>query len=161
MAVIIEQAHSVCVEKRVRLFELRRDQNCDFQFNVVEGKPVFQCEAARKNFQYCLEHPEEYEDKGVVVQKEASWQDARAICECGKEIFLSGTYMGLVSVNIADDGTIYLVRNCCRQSFGILLVAGIKQGMQHEIENVCEMMKAHKVIVKVMEVVRCRKFIRS
>lgn len=94
MVVIIEQAHSVCVEKRVRLFELRRNKNCGFQFNVVEGKPVFQCEAARKNFQYCLEHPEEYEDKGIVVQKETSWQDARAICECGKEIFLSGTYMG-------------------------------------------------------------------
>lgn len=94
MAVIIEQAHDIYTEKKVRLFELRRDRDCGFQFDVVEGKTVFQCKAAQKNFQYCLEHPWEYEDKGIVTQRESGWQEARAICECGKEIFLQGTYMG-------------------------------------------------------------------
>lgn len=82
------------VEKKVRLFELRKDRDCGFQFDVVKGEPVFQCEAARKNFQYCLKHPEEYDDKGIVVQKVNSWQAAKVLCECGKEIFLQESYMG-------------------------------------------------------------------
>lgn len=96
MARIIEPAHWVHVERRVRLFEYREDRNCGFQFDVVDGdgKPVFPCEAAERNFRYCIGHPGEYEDMGIVTQEEVHWQDARAVCECGKEIFLGDTYIG-------------------------------------------------------------------
>lgn len=94
MAKIIEPAHRVQIAKEVRLFELLVDRNCGFQFDVVDGKTVFLCEEAKKNFQYCIEHPEEYEDKGIVIQKVMGRQEARAICECGKEIFLHNTYIG-------------------------------------------------------------------
>lgn len=94
MAKIIEPAHRVQIERQVRLFECLEDRNCGFQFDVIEGDPVFLCETAKKNFQYCLIHPEEYEDKGIIIQKESYWQEARAICECGKEILLHNAYHG-------------------------------------------------------------------
>lgn len=94
MAKIIEPTHRVLTKRKVRLFEFLEDRNCGFQFDVVDGDIVFHCEAAKKNFQYCLAHPEEYEDKGIVTQNETYWQEARAICECGQEILLSDAYFG-------------------------------------------------------------------
>lgn len=94
MANIIEPAHRTTVEIKARLFKLREDGNYGFQFDVADGLPVFVVEAAKRNFEYCLNHPEEYEDKGIVTLKISGWQDARAICECGKEIFLHNAYHG-------------------------------------------------------------------
>lgn len=94
MAKIIEAAHKVWIERTVRQFDFLEDRNCGFQFDVVDGKEVFPCERARANYLYCLEHPEEYEDRGIVCQKQSYWQEARAICECGKEILLHDTYIG-------------------------------------------------------------------
>ena len=94
MAKIIKASHTAYVEKKVRLFELIKDRNCCFQFDVVNGKEEFCCDEAKVNYLYCLGHPKEYEDKGIVTLKISYWQDARAICECGKEIYLRDTYMG-------------------------------------------------------------------
>lgn len=94
MAKIIVPAHRTHTERTVRLFEFLQDRNCGFQFDVVDGKTVFPCEAAKKNFQYCVKHPEEYEDKGIIIQREAYWEESRAVCECGREIILHDTYLG-------------------------------------------------------------------
>lgn len=94
MARIIEPAHRVLTERKVRLFEFLENRSCSFQFDVVDGELVFCCEDAKRNFRYCLEHPEEYKDKGNIIVKNSYWQDARAICECGREIFLRDTYLG-------------------------------------------------------------------
>lgn len=94
MAKIIEPAHRVRIERKVRLFEFLEDRNCGFQFDVVDGSPVFPTEAAKRNFEHCLSHPEEYEDKGIVTLEISGWQDAKAICECGKTILLYNAYHG-------------------------------------------------------------------
>lgn len=94
MAAIIEHAHRVYKEKKVRFFKLRTEKGRGYQFDVVDGKVIFPNELAEINYLYCLGHPEEYEDKGIIIEKTSYWEWAKAICECGKEIYLKDTYWG-------------------------------------------------------------------
>lgn len=46
-----------------------------------------------KNFHMCLEHPEKYEDQGVVPLQWSYMEPALAKCSCGREIHLNGNSM--------------------------------------------------------------------
>lgn len=94
MAKIIERAHRVNEERQIREFALRAYRGCGLAFPVKEGKVILNNPAAVENFNYAILHPEEYEDLGVITQKQTYWQDAKAICECGHEIFLHDSYYG-------------------------------------------------------------------
>jgi hypothetical protein len=42
------------------------------------------------NFQYCLDHPEKYEDMGCVERKQSFTEPAYVRCSCGEEFYLNG-----------------------------------------------------------------------
>lgn len=65
------------------------------------GEPDLQNNAAKTNFQYALEHPEEYEDLGRQEYRHTYVLPALAKCSCGHEIRLSSDY------NVCDCGQGY------------------------------------------------------
>lgn len=46
-----------------------------------------------KNYEYCLAHPEKYEDRGVVKNSWEYTEPTHAMCSCGNEIILNGDCM--------------------------------------------------------------------
>ena len=47
-------------------------------------------ESARENYEYCLAHPEKYEDMGVEEWNLNYTEPALAKCSCGRELYLEG-----------------------------------------------------------------------
>lgn len=48
----------------------------------------------KENFEYCISHPDEYEDCGVVCNSWEYIEPAKAKCSCGSEILLTDEYLG-------------------------------------------------------------------
>lgn len=66
-------------------------------FPVKNGKPVFQSDAAKKNYEYALTHPEEYRDVGVIPYIEKYWENTFILCKCGNELELHNELHGACS----------------------------------------------------------------
>lgn len=61
---------------------------CDKQGNLCMDDENVDC--WYKNYEYCLTHPEKYEDMGC---KKTSWwytEPAHALCSCGNEVIIDG-----------------------------------------------------------------------
>jgi hypothetical protein len=43
----------------------------------------------KDNFQLCLDHPEKYEDRGCVVEKQSYMEPAYVQCSCGEKLYLN------------------------------------------------------------------------
>lgn len=94
MAKIIKNSHWEVIQEYRREFIRIDDPGAGFSFSVIDGKPVFLCDAAERNYLYAQEHPEIYRDLGVIPVRHTTWINSEAICECGRKIELVGNYMG-------------------------------------------------------------------
>ena len=78
--------------------EFFRDRNggCAFPCDENGNLLPFACEAAKKNYEYCMNHPEEYTYSFNRVRKESYRvsDPAHGTCECGEEVYLYNQYMG-------------------------------------------------------------------
>lgn len=64
---------------------------CDENGNLVGGLS----DAAISNYQWCLNHPEEFERFNKIIRFERRVRNnARGICDCGNEVELYNEYMG-------------------------------------------------------------------
>lgn len=88
---IISEEKRIWHERFVREFTLKSGYD-RYSFNVNgNGKPIFSCKEAEEKYQYCLSHPDEFEDHGVTDKGWWRTEPAQAICEvCGSEIVLEG-----------------------------------------------------------------------
>jgi len=92
MAKIIKKAHT---EKSVELrreFRRKGDPNSGFSFAVSDGVPILAIPEAEVNYNWCLQHPEEVDDLGILEKVTFGKVSALAMCECGEEIWLTGLY---------------------------------------------------------------------
>ena len=64
---------------------------CDSNGNLCMDDEFADC--WYKNYEYCLAHPEKYEDRGVVKNSWEYTEPAHAMCSCGNEIILQGDCM--------------------------------------------------------------------
>lgn len=64
---------------------------CDKDGNVLIDEMTPE---AKRNYEYCLEHPEHYEEPYVRTERYSYMENAVAKCICGKEIELYDEYMG-------------------------------------------------------------------
>ena len=94
MAEIIRPAHTGHVIKKQLEYRYRADSGAGFAFDWEDGKPVFKCPAAKFNYEWCKQHPEEVECLGVTTQRWTYEVPALAKCECGNEIRLEDRYYG-------------------------------------------------------------------
>lgn len=68
---------------------------CGYEFDIDENKNViFNHPTQKKNYEYCITHPEIFIDNGIVEHEDIYFEPAIAICECGEEIELTGKYLG-------------------------------------------------------------------
>lgn len=51
-------------------------------------------ETWKKNYDYCVEHPDEYIDEGITSEKWEYTEPAVGLCSCGNEVELVNQYMG-------------------------------------------------------------------
>lgn len=94
MADIIRPAHREHISKKRLEYRYRDDPEVGFSFDWEDEKPVFKNPAAKKNYEWCRQHPEEVECLGVITEEWSCWIPALARCECGKEINLEDRYYG-------------------------------------------------------------------
>ena len=94
---LVSERKRVEVVERYRDFTQRDDENAGFCFPVDglgELLPDLTDEA-KANYEYCMTHPEELIDNGIVVRRRWYTENARAICEgCRNEIELWDQYQG-------------------------------------------------------------------
>lgn len=93
MVEIIIPAHRAYMSKKRLEFRYRTDPEAGFAFDWEEGKPVFKCPEAKMNYEWCMQHLEEFAC-GVITEEWSNWIPALARCECGKEINLEDRYYG-------------------------------------------------------------------
>lgn len=64
---------------------------CDKNGKIKEDlNPV-----ARKNYEYCLQHPEKFIRFNKPIRYETSWKEPNwGICECGEKVELVNSYLG-------------------------------------------------------------------
>lgn len=95
--IISERERKKMVEYR-REFQLIGDYEgngasfpCDTNGNLCMDDEFVDC--WYKNYEYCLVHPERYEDRGVVKREWWYTEPAHARCNCGEEVILRGDTM--------------------------------------------------------------------
>lgn len=94
MAEIIRPAHIEHMSKKRIEYRYRDLPEAGFTFDWQDGRPVFNNPAAKENYEWCKQHPEEVECLGVVTSEWSYRVPALARCECGKEIDLEDRYYG-------------------------------------------------------------------
>lgn len=86
------------IEERTkeRFFQrIGEPEGCGFTFSCKEnGEPIFTMDAQKINFNYCLKHPEMFQDLGVQERIYEYTEPAKGICHCGNEILLINEYLG-------------------------------------------------------------------
>ncbi|MEG2018531.1 MAG: hypothetical protein RR128_08750 [Clostridium sp.] len=96
MLKIISERHKVEDVIYQREFESKELPGSGFSFDCdKEGKLKIEYKEALDNFNYCITHPEEFYDKGLVEHINSYIEPAHAICECGREILLEINYLGV------------------------------------------------------------------
>ena len=72
------------------------DENSGFTFNCdTNGKPVFACDAAKQNYEYCLAHPELFSVFNERITRDTQYiEPATGTCHCGAELELRNEYRG-------------------------------------------------------------------
>lgn len=95
MAEIISQRHRVMEFSYTWDFQRIGDyEGNGYSFPVDANKECISLNpVAQRNLEYCQNHPEEYEDRGIVTSKWSYMENAKAKCECGKEIELYDEYL--------------------------------------------------------------------
>ena len=94
MAEIIRPAHTEHISKERLKYRYRTDPEAGFAFDWEDGAVTFKHSAAKVNYEWCKQHPEEVKCLGVVIEEWFCKTPAIARCECGKEINLEDRYYG-------------------------------------------------------------------
>ena len=71
--------------------------NSGYSFDADEnGNPIFACEAAEKNYNYAINHPEEFPTEYNKFTRRVTHytENAHGTCICGQEVELYDSYMG-------------------------------------------------------------------
>lgn len=91
--IISERRRVEIKEKRID-FDLASDRNSGFTFDADDNfNPIFSNEVQKKNYDECLGNPD-YIGPIKHIQRTHYIENAKAICECGKEIELWDQYQG-------------------------------------------------------------------
>jgi hypothetical protein len=91
MIEIIEEAGEQTVVSRRRIFWNLNDTESGFEFDVDEAGKLTGASAnpdARKNFAYCVNHPELFGDAGIEVHERVIRHRAIGRCRCGESVEL-------------------------------------------------------------------------
>lgn len=94
---MVSERKRVEVVERAHDFHWKDDPNSGFTFPVDCRGDLLPglADAAKANYEYCLSHPEELVDEGIVAHRRSYVENARAICEgCSKEIELWDQFQG-------------------------------------------------------------------
>lgn len=94
MIKIIVPAHDEQVKRLVLEYQYKDMPTAGFYFDYTDGKPVFQCLEAAKNYKWCREHPDMVVDKGLKTIRHQSRVPAYVECECGERFYLIDRYYG-------------------------------------------------------------------
>lgn len=94
MAEIIRPAYTGRMSKQQLEYRYRTEPEAGFAFDYEHGKPIFKHPAAKMNYEWCQQHPEDVECLGVTTQKWSYEVPALARCECGEETTLEDRYYG-------------------------------------------------------------------
>lgn len=94
MAKIIVPSHIEHEERRVLEFRYIDDPEAGFSFPIEHGEVVFKSEEGKRNYEWCLNHPEKVINLGERVERWSGMVAALAECECGKIIRLEDRYYG-------------------------------------------------------------------
>lgn len=80
-----------------RAIEFTDFDGCGYTFDCDEnGNPKFACDAAKKNYEYAMAHPEEFpcEFNKFVTRKRTFIEPGYGTCHCGALVTLINEYMG-------------------------------------------------------------------
>lgn len=70
-----------------------------FVFDLDEHmKPILGTEDLKKNYEYCMAHPEEFETawNDIMHEKYSYTEPAVGVCSCGEQITLDGDFDGAI-----------------------------------------------------------------
>lgn len=103
MKIIKERQYKIHKEFRRDFTIVGEEQGNGYSFPCLPGGfPDINdenCEYWIKHFEYCINHPEEYIDEGVVVAEWNYEEPAIGLCSCGNEVELTDEYLGACQCN--------------------------------------------------------------
>ena len=85
------------VELIERSIDFSDNMGNGFSFDCdTNGKPVFKCEEAKRNYEYAMSHPElfTYEFNKLNVRRRTYIEPAHGTCSCGARVTLIDQYYG-------------------------------------------------------------------
>ena len=90
---IISESQKVNHVEYRREFSSIDDDACDYSFPCEKNGTLIHdkfYDSWIENYHYCVSHPDEYEDMGIITMKWEYTEPTHALCSCGREVFLSG-----------------------------------------------------------------------
>lgn len=79
-----------------RFFQAIGEPNgCGYGFACDDaGEPIFTNEGQETNYNYCILHPEKFNDLGIQERIYTYKEPAKGTCHCGNEVYLTNQYLG-------------------------------------------------------------------